>query len=794
MTHKTIALACAMLCCGGAANAEVITIESMKTTGPVLVQQPFLLDSINASQTAFKDAAVMYGEIYTSTFSFSTTYYNNIEVKVEGAKSRRVFINDKEVTRKEGYQPGQYDVRVQYVRDTADVKISLDADKELNAFLPAEGEKRPFSLSDNMLLAHYYSLNVSPSGKYAFVTTSQFNTNGKTEYKARIIDLGMGKQIRTIDDYYAQWMPRQDRYLTIRNTNGKRMLYAINPVTLDEELLARDLPEGSYSMTPTEDALIMVQEDKGPQKEDGVYEVMNMEDRQPGWRNRQHLVRYDLSTSTAQPLTYGSESLWHVATSEDSKYLYFATQNTKFSLERPTNRRSLYRMDMATLKTDTLLSNQPFNDSYTLIPGTEKILVTGCADAFDGVGKTLPDDVPANSYDVQLFLFDCSTKVVTPLTCDFDPSIQSLSVSRTGNYAFFTAHNADSTSLYRLNLKTLHIDMVRQPLEVVGKLSLSDDGSTILVAGYGACVSDKLYRIDTKSMKAVMIDDINKDALKDVALGTCEQWRFKSERGYELSGHVYLPAGFDMTKKYPMLVHYYGGCAPTVRRFGNGSHYPAHYWNALGYVVLIVNPSGCDGMGQEWASRHVNTAGEGVAEDIIEATKWYCDNHSFINPKQLGCLSASYGGFMTQWILTKTDMFAAGVSHAGISDHSSYWGYGYWGYSYSETSMAGSFPWTRKDLYIDRSPLFNADKIHTPLLFTHGTGDTNVPMNESVQMFTALKLLQCPTALVLVEGENHGIMDYFKRQKWINSITAWFQKYLKGDDTWWNALYSPKKL
>jgi dipeptidyl aminopeptidase/acylaminoacyl peptidase len=144
---------------------------------------------------------------------------------------------------------------------------------------------------------------------------------------------------------------------------------------------------------------------------------------------------------------------------------------------------------------------------------------------------------------------------------------------------------------------------------------------------------------------------------------------------------------------------------------------------------------------------------------------------------------------MTQYLQTKTDIFAAAVSHAGISDHTSYWGEGYWGYSYSEVSMANSYPWTRKDLYVDQSPLYNADKIHTPLLFLHGTADTNVPVGESIQMFTALKLLGRPTAMVLVDGENHGIMDYNKRLQWQYTIDAWFARYLKGDGRWWNALY-----
>jgi dipeptidyl aminopeptidase/acylaminoacyl peptidase len=236
-----------------------------------------------------------------------------------------------------------------------------------------------------------------------------------------------------------------------------------------------------------------------------------------------------------------------------------------------------------------------------------------------------------------------------------------------------------------------------------------------------------------------------------------------------------------------MLVYYYGGCSPTSRSFEG--RYAPHMYAAQGYVVYTINPSGAAGFGQEYASRHVNTAGDYVADDIIEGTKRFAAEHAFIDSKHIGCFGASYGGFMTQYLQTKTDIFAAAMSHAGISDHTSYWGEGYWGYSYSETSMANSYPWTRKDLYVDHSPLYNADKIHTPILFMHGTADTNVPVGESIQMYTALKLLGRPTAFVVVEGENHWIQDYHKRIKWQSTIFAWFQKWLKGDSSWWDSMY-----
>lgn len=823
------------------AMAKPVKIETLRLAGPYNVMKPVVVDSVSAEQKKFNDdyvistslsldavksgimsgldkANLTKGALYLAGFTFQTTTYQKVIVEVKGAKASKVFIKGKENSGNYGAQPGQYDVVVKFVADTADVNISLNCDSVKTVIMPCQAidntgksvtmsgktvatsggnaqdmaVKRPFSLADNMHMKHYGGLSVSPSGKYAIVATSGFDTNGQTQSRRYIIDALTGKKLRTVEGG-AQWMPKQDRLLRIRKQEGKSQLVSIDPFTLDEAVVCSDMPVESYVMSPTEDFLILYNRQEGPKKEDGVYQILNMDDRQPGWRGRSTFSKLDLKSGLVQPLTYGHRSMWVNDISEDGKYIYFSVNDDRLE-KRPTTLTSLLRMKLEDLSVDTLINREGFMNSPTLIPGTQKLLVVGSAEAFDGIGRNLPDNMTPNIYEHQLFLFDGETKTVTPLTRNFTPSIESVTVNGKDGYAYFTAQNADSVSLYRLDLKTYAIKQVNQPCEVISSIDIASHAGTILYYGSGACTSDKLYTLNLKNLKSQVIDDVNADRMADIALGTCEAWRFNSERGYELTGHAYLPANFDKSKKYPMIVHYYGGCSPTSRRFGGGSHYPAHYWNALGYIVLVVNPSGASGFGQEWGARHVNTAGEGPAQDIIEATKWYCKHNTAVNDKKLGCVSASYGGFMTQWILTKTDMFACGISHAGISDHTSYWGEGYWGYNYSEVSMANSYPWTRKDLYVDCSPLYNADKIHTPLLFTHGTADTNVPIGESIQMFTALKLLGCPTAFVMVEGENHGIMDYTKRQKWINTMMAWFQKYLQDDSSWWDAIYTPKEL
>ena len=383
---------------------------------------------------------------------------------------------------------------------------------------------------------------------------------------------------------------------------------------------------------------------------------------------------------------------------------------------------------------------------------------------------------------------DLTTKEITPITRDFNPSVSLLQWNRTDGCIYFNTTDKDCQPIYRYTPKKGTFEMLPLAEDVISSFTLADKAPQVAAyVGGGNTSTGVAYLYDGKKQTSKLLANPMQKMLDKIEFGRMEEWNFTASDGTTIEGMMCLPPDFDPEKKYPLIVYYYGGTTPTTR--GMTSPYSPQLFASRDYVVYVIQPSGTIGYGQEFSARHVNAWGDYTADNIIEGTKKFCEAHPFVNAERIGCLGASYGGFMTMYLQTKTDIFAAAASHAGISNVTSYWGEGYWGYSYNAIAAAGSYPWSQPDLFTKHGALFNADKIHTPLLLLHGTADTNVPIGESIQLYNALKILGRTVEFITVDGENHFIADYDKRVQWHNSIMAWFAKWLQDSPEWWNDLY-----
>lgn len=814
---KRISLVAGALLLSMIAGAENIPVKSFRYAGPYPVQKPFMVDSLNVNSKAFTNASFLDGQLskeglsagqkisgdelpgstsgyalHWASFAVENTGYTKAELKVDGLKNYRVYVDGKRSDNKNlSLSPATHQIDIKYLSEPGvkeTLKVSLET-ADASRLSVREDGKHIYGMKDVLLGTRFSGVSLSADGKYMIVNYTTTFEGGRTASTSKLSEVATGKLIAERQDRIS-WMPTSNKYWYTERVASGTNLMAVDPATGAVEVLAEDIPQGGFQIAPTEDFLIYSVSESGPAEREGIYQILTPDDRQPGWRSRSHAAKYDLATGVMQQLTYGYHNSYIADIAQNGKKALLEVSQERLT-QRPTTVMSLYLLDLETFEAELLIDKDGFMGNARFSPDASQILLSGSPEAFDGIGKNVKEGQTPSMVDTQLYIMDIATKKIRPMTKNFDPNVQSIQWNKLDGQIYFTAENRDLYSLYKMNPKNGKISQIQTSEDLVNRFSVSP--SVIAYYGQGAMNSDRLYTIDQKSGKNTLREDLSAVILKDVELGECHEWNFKNSKGETVYGRYYLPPHFDASKKYPMIVNYYGGCSPTSRNFE--SRYPHNAYAALGYVVYIVaGPSGATGFGQEWSARHVNTAGTGPAQDIIEGTMQFCKEHSFVNDKKVGCIGASYGGFMSQYIPTLTDFFATAISHAGISDHTSYWGFGYWGYSYSETSMANSYPWANLDLFVEHSPLYNADKINTPILFVHGDADTNVPFNESVQMFTALKLLGKETAFVAVKDQNHHILEYQKRLDWQDTIWAWFAKYLQDDPTWWDAIYAPKSL
>ena len=834
-TTKSGLLAAALMA-SISASAETIEVKTLKYAGPYAVAQPWMADSVNIKGEAFDlkqlldsplsftllnkgkevTAAQLLADkqdaLHLASFCVSNTQRTKATIAVEGLEQYRLFVDGEQVAvngdkAETILTPSQHTVVIKYLTrknassDKKSIKLTVTAANGAPLSVGDAAAKRAYNIYDVICAPNYPSVSISPNGKFIVVRKTWVDRKGNNHSISELRNAQTNRVMAAFEEN-VKWMPSSNKlYFTQKASDssiageekqdGTLQLITINPLTMEREVLAANIPDGWFQFTPDEKTLIYTLYTEGRKKDAQVYDVKEPDDRQPGWRSRSYLAKFDLVSGVLQPLTFGYHNVYLNDISADSRYLLIGKSEERLT-KRPTTLNSYYRLNLNDMSVETLIEKGEFLNSAQFSPDGKSILVSASPEAFNGIGKNVEEGQTPSMIDTQLYLMTLSDKKVRPLTRDFNPNVLSTEWSKVDGNIYFTAEDKDCVHLFQLNPKSGKFTLLKTPEEYIKSFSLASSAAEMAFSGQSASNADRLYKMNTKALKSQLVDDLSARELKDVELGECKAWNFVNSRGDTLCCRYYLPPHFDAAKKYPMIVNYYGGCSPTSRMFQ--SRYPHHVYAAMGYVVLVVNPSGATGFGQKFSARHVDTAGEGVAEDIISSTQAFCDEHAFVNCKKIGCIGASYGGFMTQYLQTKTDLFAAAISHAGISDHTSYWGEGYWGYSYSEVSMANEYPWTNKHLFVDQSPLYNADKIHTPLLFVHGTADNNVPVGESIQLYTALKLLGRPTAMVLVDGQDHHIIDYEKRLKWQNTIFAWFAKWLQDDASWWTEMYGDEKM
>ncbi len=841
-----------------AAISDTITVNQWWVSSPVIVSRPFFHTTKNVDNEMFKDENLVsysHHEISSLTpgdlevplnwqplestekvyfksnvpidnprISYAVFYlelsrWMKIKVEVASPQMIRVWCNEEEtgikrvvdmdpskpgkISKELKLEPGKHRFVVKHLTLPGDsTEPNLTAKLISSDLLLSENGKisltpdRTKRLSDILDGTKARRVSVSYDGSYYAITYSNTPAGGKNSTTWTEIYRSVDKTlVYRIDHRTAsnmQWLPQSNRLSYVVKSGDKNFVEVFNLINFTTEgIFSEGKGFSGYKWLPNEGGIVYSVTEEFGGKYETTRRIDGMADRQPGFKDRGFLHYYDLKTKTRSQLTYGNQTTQLMDISPDSRWIAVSVSVPDYQ-ERPFSKQTLYLLNIQTQQIDTLWVGKRWGASVSFSPDGKKLLCSGGPSSFGKIGENIGKMRYANNYDKQLYIFDIASRKVDAITYAFNPSVEDAIWSSVDNNIYLMAVNRDSRTLFRYLVDKKSFEPLTNLEDYISGFSMAGKA---LVCSYQVSKINRYgiyYLRDFVSGKIEEIEGLEKKNYQHVVFGETKDWNFKTKSGKEISGRVYYPVNFDPAKKYPVIVYYYGGTTPVGRIFGG--RYPFNLWAGAGYLVYVLQPSGAIGFGQEFSAAHVNNWGRTVADEIIEGTQKFLAAHPYANPKKVGCIGASYGGFMTMYLLTRTNIFAAAVSHAGISSISSYWGEGYWGYGYSAEASADSYPWNAPDLYVNQSPLFRADKVKTPLLLLTGDKDTNVPPGESIQMYTALKILGRPVELITVKDEDHHINGYQNRISWHNTIMAWWAKQLKDEPEWWSELYPAKNF
>ncbi len=273
------------------------------------------------------------------------------------------------------------------------------------------------------------------------------------------------------------------------------------------------------------------------------------------------------------------------------------------------------------------------------------------------------------------------------------------------------------------------------------------------------------------------ISDINLQQ-KEYRWGTVELFSWRSADGKPLDGLLYKPEGFDPKKKYPMIVYYYERNSDLLNRYfspaPSASTINPAWCASNGYVVFIPDIVYRRGY-----------PGQSAVDCIIPGVKRLIAA-GFVDAARIGLQGQSWGGYQTAFIVTRTPMFRAAMAGAAVANMTSAYGGIRWEsgvsrmfqYEHSQ-SRIGATLWERRDLYIENSPLFAADKVTTPLLLMHNDEDGAVPWYQSIEFFSALRRLDKPVWMLTYNGEAHNLVQRKNRKDLSVRLMQFFDHYLK---------------
>ena len=482
-------------------------------------------------------------------------------------------------------------------------------------------------------------------------------------------------------------------------------------------------------------------------------------------RRRTHLYVFDLASKSLTQVSSGDYDDVDPAWSPDGKYLAFASNRSKPDPD------ATYAVNIWTVAAD----NKDKGANPTQIT---KGLAGDHQPAWSPDGKWI---AYSTQIDPKLFDYNTFHIAVAPasggaskvLTTALDRNSNAPHFSEDGQSIYFVVDDDGTQNVVQVRVADGKVTRPVSGRLFVEGFTVAKDGTVAT----SASTTDRPFELYTASAGRLnRLTHINDAWLARFKLSPGEYVAYKSKDGTTVHGYLYKPVDYVVGKKYPTILRPHGG--PVWAYYAEFQDL-AQLLAANGYLVLLPNPRGSSGYGQDYCKAIYADWGNKDFQDDMAFVD-YAIAQGLADPEKLGVGGWSYGGISTDFIIGQTNRFKAAISGAGAAEFTSLWGHDQYVRDYiAELGM----PWDHRDVWDRVAKLWRVQDIHTPAMFVGGNLDANVPILGGEQMYQSLKALGRDTLLVVYPDEYHG----FKTPSHIKDLDerylAWYAHYVKADGT-----------
>ncbi|WP_297814416.1 S9 family peptidase [Segetibacter sp.] len=645
--------------------------------------------------------------------------------------------------------------------------------------------KRPLTMEDLQHVAMLSAASISADGRFLAYVTSKADWKENTHIDfISVIELNTGMEVSVWEGSAPQWSPINNEIAYLANHTGENYIW-VNTLDTGKKSPLAPVYESHYFMghlaakgfawSPDGSKIAYVSTSAFTQEGvSNVHVIDRLLYKTKGGRGRpvitdnrlSHIWVVSVVDGKIQLVTNGTFNEHSICWSPDSTKIAFVSNR---SSDVDNNQlHDLWSIDLVSQN----ITRYTENIGTAYLPAWSP---DGATIAFLATrNKVGTNDSPAE--DTQLYIVGSGGSSTRCLTQAFDRRIEQISWHPQSQEIYFTAGNKGTTAIYKVAVDTNNVEHVVGEASHILEYAISKAGDKICYISTDTTHLTEIFLHDVSLNKNRQITDNSNTLLQKCHLQESETFWFKSFDDLEIQSWIVKPAQFDAEKKYPFILVIHGG---PHNMFGYEFEDRMQILSANGYGVLFINPRGSSGYGQSFSSGCVLNWGGGDYKDLMAGVDAAISENSWIDADRLGVTGQSYGGYMTNWIITQTNRFKVAVADGSISNLVSFAGTSLY-HSLIESEFNGS-AYDNFPLLWQWSPLRNVKNVTTPTLFLHGEVDNEVPVSQAEEMYIALKKLGVESRLVQYVGEGHGWRPDLKplnRYDLLTRTVEWFDKYL----------------